>query len=90
MRTPERLKMTDQKQEILNAIEDFYYEHGYQPNVRELGKMVGLTSSSTIHAHLTNLRDMGLVDWVQGQVRTLHVCDTRNAVSEARQEAKAA
>jgi SOS-response transcriptional repressor LexA len=74
----DRFQMTAQKREILEQIECFYLDHGYQPNVRELGALVGLSSSSTIHNHLNNLRQMGKVDWVDGQVRTLHVTDTQN------------
>ena len=33
--------------------------HGYPPTVREIGEAVGLTSSSTVHAHLANLERLG-------------------------------
>jgi repressor LexA len=34
---------------------------GYPPTVREIGKAVGLHSSSTVHAHLANLEKIGLL-----------------------------
>ena len=36
-------------------------EHGYPPTVRDIGKAIGLTSSSTVHAHLANLEKLGLL-----------------------------
>jgi repressor LexA len=33
--------------------------HGYPPSVREIGSAVGLTSTSTVHAHLGTLQRLG-------------------------------
>lgn len=35
--------------------------HGYPPTVREIGEAVNLSSSSTVHAHLRNLEESGLI-----------------------------
>lgn len=71
--------MTERQEQILDAIHDFAQAHGYQPTVRDLMPMVGLDSTSTVHQHLANLRRMGLVDWVDGQVRTLHLVEQEEA-----------
>src|SRR5579863_4620433 len=52
---------TLRQQRILQAIADFKSEHGYPPSVREIGERVGLSSSSTIHAHLKALERRGLI-----------------------------
>ncbi|MBV8197494.1 MAG: transcriptional repressor LexA [Candidatus Eremiobacteraeota bacterium] len=52
---------TERQQRILHAIRDFTSEHGYPPSVREIGERVGLSSSSTIHAHLKALERRGLL-----------------------------
>src|SRR5579863_9485875 len=52
---------TLRQQSILQAIADFKSEHGYPPSVREIGERVGLSSSSTIHAHLKALERRGLI-----------------------------
>ena len=36
-------------------------ERGYPPSVREIGEAVGLSSSSTVHAHLAALQDKGFL-----------------------------
>ncbi len=51
--------LTGKRQEILEFIGDSLREQGYPPSVREIGEAVGLTSSSTVHAHLAVLQREG-------------------------------
>src|SRR6185503_4766729 len=55
------LKMTSRQQEIFQFIKRYASKYGYPPTVREIGKAVGLASSSTVHAHLANLEKYGLL-----------------------------
>jgi repressor LexA len=55
------LKLTKRQQEIFEFIKQYSGRHGYPPTVRDIGKAIGLTSSSTVHAHLANLEKLGLV-----------------------------
>jgi repressor LexA len=55
------LKLTKRQQEIFDFIKRYGSEHGYPPTVRDIGKAIGLTSSSTVHAHLANLEKVGLL-----------------------------
>jgi repressor LexA len=55
------LKLTKRQQEIFEYIKRYSAKHGYPPTVRDIGKAIGLTSSSTVHAHLSNLEKLGLV-----------------------------
>jgi repressor LexA len=52
---------TERQQRILEVIRTFTRERGYPPSVREIGERVGLSSSSTIHAHLKALERRGLI-----------------------------
>jgi repressor LexA len=52
---------TERQRRILEIIRAFTVEHGYPPSVREIGERVGLSSSSTIHAHLKALERRGLI-----------------------------
>ncbi|MGH9017593.1 MAG: transcriptional repressor LexA [Acidimicrobiales bacterium] len=51
--------LTGKRQQILEFIGDRIREQGYPPSVREIGQAVGLTSSSTVHAHLAVLQREG-------------------------------
>jgi repressor LexA len=51
--------LTGKRKEILDFIAAQQRERGYPPSVREIGEAVGLTSSSTVHAHLQTLQRQG-------------------------------
>ena len=51
--------LSGKKRDILDYIESCLRDRGYPPSVREIGVAVGLTSSSTVHAHLSALQEMG-------------------------------
>src|SRR5919112_1292981 len=55
------LNLTKRQQEIFDYVKRYGAEHGYPPTVRDIGKAIGLTSSSTVHAHLANLEKVGLL-----------------------------
>ena len=55
------MDLTKRQKEIFDFIGRYASKYGYPPTVREIGKAVGLHSSSTVHAHLANLEKPGLL-----------------------------
>ena len=55
------MDLTKRQKEIFDFIRRYAGKYGYPPTVREIGKAVGLHSSSTVHAHLANLEKSGLL-----------------------------
>ena len=55
------LNLTKRQQEIFEFIKTYSKSHGYPPTVRDIGKAIGLTSSSTVHTHLANLEKIGIL-----------------------------
>jgi repressor LexA len=55
------VKLTKRQKEIFDFIRRHTSEKGYPPTVRDIGKAIGLTSSSTVHAHLSNLERAGVL-----------------------------
>jgi repressor LexA len=53
--------LTKRQKEIYEFISKYASKYGYPPTVREIGKAVGLHSSSTVHAHLANLEKIGIL-----------------------------
>jgi len=51
--------LTDRQRGILDFIESETGSRGYPPSVREIGEAVGLSSTSTVHAHLATLQRLG-------------------------------
>src|ERR1043165_4181590 len=51
--------LTERQRQVLEFIDAEVRERGYPPSVREIGEAVGLSSPSTVHAHLAALQDKG-------------------------------
>jgi len=73
---------TERQKSILDAINAFTSERGYPPSVREIGERVGLSSSSTIHAHLKALEKRGMIHRDPTKPRALR-SETPNAPAGA-------
>ena len=54
-------KITKRQQQIYDYSLAYQLEKGYPPSVREMAAAVGLSSPSTVHAHLNALEDHGLL-----------------------------
>lgn len=75
------MDLTKRQQEIFDFIKKYSAKHGYPPTVRDIGKAVGLASSSTVHAHLANLEKVGLLRRDPSKPRALELLD--RAVEQA-------
>lgn len=67
--------LTKRQQEIFEFIKRYSSRHGYPPTVRDIGKAVGLASSSTVHAHLANLEKVGLLRRDPTKPRAIELLD---------------
>ncbi len=69
------MDLTKRQQEIFDFIKSYSSKHGYPPTVRDIGKAVGLASSSTVHAHLANLEKAGLLRRDPSKPRAIEMLD---------------
>ncbi len=69
------MDLTKRQQEIFEFIKSYSARHGYPPTVRDIGKAVGLASSSTVHAHLSNLEKLGLLRRDPSKPRAIELLD---------------
>jgi repressor LexA len=76
-------ELTARQQRILEFIRRTVRDRGYPPTVREIGEAVGLTSSSSVHAQLENLRRKGLLRKDAAKPRAIEVSGARPAGAEA-------
>ena len=65
--------LTDKRREILDFIETEQRERGYPPSVREICDAVGLTSTSTVHSHLSTLQKQGYLRRDPSKPRAIEV-----------------
>jgi repressor LexA len=76
------MDLTKRQQEIFDFIKRYSAKNGYPPTVRDIGKAVGLASSSTVHAHLANLEKLGLLRRDPTKPRAMELLD--RAIDSAR------
>jgi repressor LexA len=69
------MDLTKRQQEIFDFIKKHSAKYGYPPTVRDIGKAVGLASSSTVHAHLANLERIGLLRRDPSKPRAIELLD---------------
>ena len=69
------MDLTKRQQEIFDFIKRYSADYGYPPTVRDIGKAVGLASSSTVHAHLGNLEKLGLMRRDPTKPRAIEMLD---------------
>ena len=85
------MDLTKRQQEIFDFIRKYSAKYGYPPTVRDIGKAVGLASSSTVHAHLANLEKIGLLRRDPSKPRAIELLDRAvgNAVDSMRSMVRA-
>ena len=76
------MDLTKRQQEIFDFIKRYSARYGYPPTVRDIGKAVGLASSSTVHQHLANLEKIGLLRRDPSKPRAIELLD--RAVQEVK------
>lgn len=70
---PDRSDLTHRQREILELISSTVAQRGYPPSVREIGEVVGLSSPSTVHSHLSTLAAGGFIRRDPSKPRAIEV-----------------
>ena len=66
-------ELTVRQRQVLEFIDSEVRRRGYPPSVREIGEAVGLSSPSTVHAHLAALQDKGYLRRDPSKPRAIEV-----------------
>lgn len=67
------VKVGDKQFAVLQFIHEKVTEKGYPPTVREIGEAVGLSSTSTVHGHISRLEKKGFLQKDPTKPRALEV-----------------
>lgn len=68
-------KISKKQQQILDFLKEEVSTKGYPPSVREICMAVGLKSTSTVHAHLTRLEELGFIRRDPTKPRAIEIFD---------------
>src|SRR5690606_1954479 len=71
--TDARPPLSTRQRQVLDYIRATVEERGYPPAVREIGDALGLTSPSTVHAHLSSLVRYGYLRRDPSKPRAIEV-----------------
>lgn len=56
------MNLTEKQQRILATIREYLAQSGRPPTIREIGKKVGISSTSVVNYHLNKLKELGLLE----------------------------
>jgi repressor LexA len=65
--------LTKRQRQILDYIESFIESYGYSPSFEEIAAYFGYSSLATVHEHLSNLEEKGLIRKNYNRSRSLEV-----------------
>jgi repressor LexA len=74
--------LTPRQQRVLTVIRESLARRGYPPSMREIGELVGLTSSSSVAHQLRTLEEKGYIRRDPNRPRALSVAAPEDAVDE--------
>ncbi|HNZ83075.1 MAG TPA: transcriptional repressor LexA [Sedimentibacter sp.] len=74
--------LSDKQIKIIEYIKDELTLRGYPPSIREICKAVGLSSTSSVHAHLNTLEDKGYLKKGTNKRRALELIDVDDICSD--------
>lgn len=67
--------MTNRDIDVYNFIVKFIKKYQYSPSIREIGKALGLSSSSSVHRHLVILKRLKYIKYEKGKSRTIVILE---------------
>jgi len=65
--------ISEKQKKIFDFITDYISDSGYHPTVREIASAIGLSSSATVHAHLSKLEKAGYIKRGKGSSRSIEI-----------------
>ena len=66
-------KLTTKQEIVLTFIKKYIASHGISPTIREICGGVGLSSPSTVHVHVENLKNKGYLTTIDNKFRTIRL-----------------
>lgn len=74
--------LTKRKKQMLDFIEQFKDKHGFFPTLEEIAKRFKLKSQSTVHQHLSELEELGLIQRQTRQARAMQLTQLKSPKTE--------
>ena len=71
------MAITRRQKEVIDFLSGFTSKNGYSPSYEEIAAGLGLNSLATVHKHVTNLQNKGLLQRTHNRSRSIDVIPQR-------------
>jgi len=73
------MAITRRQKEVIDFLDGFVKKNGYSPSYEEIAAGLGLSSLATVHKHVTNLQNKGLLQRAHNRSRSIDVLPPRSS-----------
>jgi repressor LexA len=84
------MALTRRQKQVYDFLAHFVEEHGYSPSFEEIGDGLGLSSLATVHKHVSNLEEKGLLKRDYNRSRSIDLLKPRGRMKQSLAGAAAA
>jgi repressor LexA len=84
------MALTRRQKQVYDSISEFVDKHGYSPSFEEIAEGLGLSSLATVHKHITNLEQKGLLRRDYNRSRSIDLLKPRGRMKQSLAVAAAA
>ena len=77
------MALTRRQKQVYDFLAGFVEEHGYSPSFEEIGEGLGLSSLATVHKHVSNLEQKGLLKRDYNRSRSIDLVKPRGRMKQA-------
>ena len=77
------MALTRRQKQVYDFLAQFVEEHGYSPSFEEIAEGLGLSSLATVHKHITNLEQKGLLRRDYNRSRSIDILKPRGRMKQA-------
>jgi repressor LexA len=76
------MALTRRQKQVYDFLASFVEEHGYSPSFEEIGEGLGLSSLATVHKHVSNLEEKGLLKRDYNRSRSIDLLKPRGRMRQ--------
>jgi repressor LexA len=77
------MALTRRQKQVYDFLAHFVEEHGYSPSFEEIGEGLGLSSLATVHKHVSNLEQKGLLKRDYNRSRSIDILKPRGRMKRS-------
>src|SRR5689334_7152636 len=77
------MAITRRQHQVYTFIQQFVEQHGYSPSFEEIGDGLGLSSLATVHKHVSNLEQKGLLKRDYNRSRSIDLVTPRGRAKQS-------